>query len=399
MKIGLVSEFYYPWPGGISEHIANLAAELRTRGHDVRILTGRFDTRLARLQARLPLFGVGRSHLGRDAPDERHVIRFGRSLAFPYNGGVTALTVGSKLGTRMKRVLEREAFDVLHVHDPLAPMLPLLAVRLATCPVVGTFHAYHQSENRLLRIFNRPLRGPMAKMAARVAVSACARDAFQRYFDLDYRVVPNGVNLERFQPNGNPHASEFGPDKTNILYVGQFVKKKGFGVLLEAFAHLRGRRSDVRLLAVGDGPREGTFRRQPPPDVHFLGHRRGRALAACYEIGDLFVAPSIGFESFGIILLEAMAAGLPIVASDIPGFRSVISSREAVLVPPSDPERLAAGIERLLDEPELADSLAAGGKRRVRAFSWDRVADDIEAVYADATGRVADAPCHQRVMS
>ena len=328
MKIGIVSEFYYPWPGGISEHICNLARELRSRGHDVRILTGRFDNRLARMQSRFPSLNVGTSHLATPAPDEDQVIRFGRSLAFPYNGGVTAVTVGSRLSHRLRGVLEREQFDVLHVHDPVAPMLPLMAVSMAKCPVVGTLHAYHQNENKLLRLFQRPLRTRMAKLAARIAVSRCARDAFEKYFDnLDYRVVPNGVELERFRGNGNQLATRYGPDRQNVLYVGQFVKKKGFGVLLDAFEIVTRTRDDVRLLAVGDGPNERRYRQHPAPHVHFLGHHRGKSLASVYEVADLFVAPSVGFESFGITLLEAMAAGLPIVASDITGFRNVVNGR------------------------------------------------------------------------
>ncbi len=384
MKIGIVSEFYYPWPGGISEHIYNLARELRARGHDVRILTGRFDNRLARMQARIPHLAVGHSHLAGPAPDESKVIRFGRSVAFPYNGGVTAVTIG-RLGPRLRRVLERERFDVLHVHDPLAPRLPLMALSMARCPVVGTLHAYHQNDNRLLRLFQRPLRARMEKLAARVAVSPCARDAFEKYFgELEYRVVPNGVNIERFQPNGSALAGRFGAHKKNILYVGQFVKKKGFGILLDAFRILSQRRGDVRLLAVGDGPLERRYRKENIQDVHFLGHRRGKALAACYEIADVFVAPSIGFESFGIILLEAMASGLPIVASDITGFRNVVNEgKDAILFPPENPERLADAVERVLDQPELARALVVEGRNTVSGYAWTKVADMIESVYLD----------------
>jgi len=384
MKIGLVSEFYYPWPGGVSEHIHNLGQELRGRGHEVKIITGRFDTRWARVQARFPWLSVGTSHLETKAPDEEHVFRLGRSVAFPYNGGIASVTIGAQLTARLKQLFARESFDLLHVHDPLAPMLPLLAVSLAPCPVVGTFHAFHQTENRLLRLFRRPLGQPMRKLAARVAVSRSAREAFERYFgELDYHIVPNGVDLERFQRNGRALAREFDARKNNILYVGQFVKKKGFGVLLEAFHRVRARRADVRLLVVGDGPLDRTYRRlAQAEDIHFLGHLRGKALAACYEIADVFVAPSIGYESFGITLLEAMAAGIPIVASDIDGFRNVISDEaEAVLVPPDDSAALARAIERVLDEPELARALVSAGSDTVQGYSWRRVVDRIESLY------------------
>jgi phosphatidylinositol alpha-mannosyltransferase len=195
------------------------------------------------------------------------------------------------------------------------------------------------------------------------------------------------VCLERFQPNGSSLAGRFGAHKKNILYVGQFVKKKGFGVLLEAFKVLARERGDVRLLAVGDGPLERTYRRAKIPDVHFLGHKRGKSLAACYEISDVFVAPSVGFESFGIILLEAMAAGLPIVATEIPGFLNVVADdREALLVPPNDPDRMASAIGRVLDDPELARSLRSAGAVTVKGYSWERVADQVESVYRDVTG-------------
>ncbi len=388
MKVGLVSEFYYPWPGGISEHVYNLARELRTRGHEIKILTGDFDGRFTRWQAKLPFFSVGRSHLDTQAPNESQVIRFGKSVAFPYNGSVTVVTVGNRLGRKFDEVLRREAFDLLHVHDPLAPTLPMLAVSQARCPVVGTLHAYHQNGNRLLSLFRGALRKRMEKISALVAVSHSAQAAFERYFTgLDYRVIPNGVSIDRFKANGSALAGRYGPTKKNILYVGQFVKKKGFGMLLEAFKILSQHRGDIRLIAVGDGPLEGSYRRQNVREVHFLGHRRGKALAACYDVADIFVAPSIGFESFGIILLEAMAAGVPIVASDIPGFRNVVGEdQEAVLVPPGNPELLARGIERVLDDEVLRNSLQLTGSKTVQGYAWSRVVDDIELVYADALG-------------
>jgi len=396
MKIGFVSEMYYPWPGGASERLYYLARELRARGHEVRIITGQADTQLARLQSRLPMVSVGRSHLG-TAPDESDVIRIGRSVARRSDGGVRVRTVGTRLGAHLRRILRTEKFDLLHVHDPVSPTLPRLASTLAACPVVGTFVSTDGGEGRLNRRWPRAHHGVVQKLAAHVAVSEGTREALGDLLEgVECHVVPNGVDVDRFTPEGSTLAGRFGAHKKNLVFVGQLVKRKGVDVLLEAFRELSERRGDVRLIAVGDGPHARVVDRVKSPDVHYLGHRRGKALAQCYEIADVFVSPSLGPETYGPTLLEAMAAGKPIVATNVDGYRGLVENeREALLVPPGSSSRLGNAIERVLDDEMLARRLSDTGTRRVQTYSWGRVADEVESIYHDVLGdprsRVAGA--------
>ena len=372
MKIGIVSQSYYPRYGGVTEHVHNTAIELRRRGHQVTIIT---------------------SHFRRgEAPSDPEVERIGYNLLIPFNGAFVDLAVGIRLRSQLRRLLKRHDFDILHTHAPLVPTLPLIAVETAECPQVGTFHTT-SGPSRLIEAFLGPLAARMRRLDARIAVSETARDFAARYFPGEYLVIPNGVDTERFHPSVEPFPEWRDPDRVNVLFVGRLDPRKGVQVLLDALPELIARTGGrARLLVVGDSYLRGRFQASVAPaaraHVHFLGHVPGRDLPRWYATGDVFVSPALGHESFGIVLAEAMAAGRAVVASDIPGYRSVVQPGvNGVVSPPGDVPALAAAIAMLVEDPERRAALARSGRARALEFAWPHVTDRIEAVYRDVLAR------------
>jgi phosphatidylinositol alpha-mannosyltransferase len=372
VKIGIVSQSYYPRYGGVTEHVHNTAIELRRRGHQVTIIT---------------------SHFRRgEAPSDPEVERIGYNLLIPFNGAFVDLAVGIRLRSQLRRLLKRHDFDILHTHAPLVPTLPLIAVETAECPQVGTFHTT-SGPSRLIEAFLGPLAARMRRLDARIAVSETARDFAARYFPGEYLVIPNGVDTERFHPSVEPFPEWRDPDRVNVLFVGRLDPRKGVQVLLDALPELIARTGGrARLLVVGDSYLRGRFQASVAPaaraHVHFLGHVPGRDLPRWYATGDVFVSPALGHESFGIVLAEAMAAGRAVVASDIPGYRSVVQPGvNGVVSPPGDVPALAAAIAMLVEDPERRAALARSGRARALEFAWPHVTDRIEAVYRDVLAR------------
>ncbi|MBN2170417.1 MAG: glycosyltransferase family 4 protein [Candidatus Krumholzibacteriota bacterium] len=373
MKIGMVSEFYYPQPGGISEHIRALSRELRLLGHEVAVVT---------------------SHISGEVPErDPRVLRLGRSLPLRYNGSLSRVTVGWRLGRRLDEVLERERFDLLHIHNPLMPTLPLMVTRRARCPVVATFHSYYERD-LLTLLFHGHLERRLGRLAARVPVSPAARRAVEPHFPGAYRIIPNGVDYEFFAEAARREddcLAGLAPGSLRLLFVGATVRRKGLPQLLDAFAVLRRRRRDVELIVVGDGPdRSRLQRRLPGPvreAVHFVGFVPRQKLAEYYASADVFCAPSLGRESFGMVLLEAMAAALPVVAFDIEGYRDVVRQGvEGLLVAPRDTAALARAVGWFLDRPEERAAYGSRGQARAHDLSWHAIARRLEDVYHEACG-------------
>jgi len=256
----------------------------------------------------------------------------------------------------INRILEAERFDVVHFHEPLMPALPITVLRASHTCNVGTFHAYAKSSTayyysrRLVRRYFRKLHGL-------IAVSDPARDFVSHYFPGDYRVVPNGVDLARFSEGVSP-LPQFRDGKLNLLFVGRLEKRKGLGVLLRAYVQLKQRIPQLRLIVVGDGRMrkgyESYIDARNIPDIVMAGYVSPDELPRYHASADIFCAPNTGKESFGIVLLEAMAAGLPVVATDIPGFSHVVSpGRHGILVRKDDAVSLASAINLLADDPGL----------------------------------------------
>lgn len=374
MKVCLVSPYDFIHPGGVTEHVRHLADELRHRGHDVVIMA--------------PSSRVGDDH---GIPG---YVRIGRSIPVRGNGSVARIALSFHLVRRVRTLLAAEDFDVVHYHEPLVPGLPLTTLRFHRGANVGTFHA--MARRNLGYYYGRPfLQRYFDRLHALIAVSIPARDFISRYFEGDYQIVPNGIDSKRFSPS-HPLVPELrSPGKSTILFVGRMEHRKGFAILLRAYALLRERREDARLVVVGDGPMRWGYERQCEaeeiPDVTFLGHVGADVLPRIFATADIFCAPAIGGESFGIVLLEAMASGVPVLASAIPGFSQVVESgRDGLLVPPKQPKVWAQALESLLNDPGLRESMGRAGVEKAQRYDWNVVVDQILAVYERARDRSRD---------
>jgi phosphatidylinositol alpha-mannosyltransferase len=370
VKIGLVTPYVYPLPGGVNEHVRFLYENLRLRGHDVRILTS--------------------SH-GLQRSSEGDVIRIGKGFSVPSNGSVGTITLSPRYVSQVQRVLDREQFDLLHFHEPFVPFLSLVVLRQSRSVNIATFHAY-AGFSPAMELGKRTLTPYAARLHGRIAVSAAARHFADRFFPGDFKVIPNGVDVGRYQ-RAVPIA-RWQDGCLNILFVGRLEDRKGLPHLLKAFRLVRKSGFECRLLVVGSGPQEREARRyvmtRGLQNVEFLGRVSDAEKAQLFKTADVFVSPATGRESFGIVLLEAMAAGTPIVCSDIHGYKGVVQrGRQAILVPPRDAKALAAGISELLANPTLRDRMGAEGLERAGQFSWEHVTARVEAYYGFVIRRLA----------
>ena len=369
MKIGLVSPYIYPMPGGVTQHVGYLYENLRQRGHDVRIITS--------------------SH-GLQRSSEGDVIRIGKGFSVPTNGSVGTLTVSPRFLSQVRDVLDRERFDLLHFHEPFVPFLSLAVLRESQSVNVATFHAY-AGFSPSYEVGSRMLRGYAARLHGRIAVSAAARHFIDRYFPGDYKVIPNGVDLERFA-RAVPLA-RWQDGTHNILFVGRFEPRKGVLDLLKAYRVLRKTGCECRLLLAGTGPQEREARRyvmtRRLSDVEFLGRVTDAERDQLFRTATVYVSPATGRESFGIVLLEAMAAGVPIVASDIHGYKQVVQRGvQGLLVEPKNYRALAAALYALSNDAELRHRLGEAGRDRAPEYSWDRVTEQIVDFYHEVRERV-----------
>ncbi|MFI5272588.1 MAG: glycosyltransferase family 4 protein [Ktedonobacterales bacterium] len=375
MKIGLVSPYDWSYPGGVQDHIAHLASELRSRGHSVRILTPATGARARQVE-----YGL---------------YRLGWAAPVRVNGSVARISIAPDVKGRIRNLLEREQFDVLHLHEPFASALSLTILHLAgvsNALYVGTFHAYARhgltSTSEWAYASAKPFLGRyFRRFQGRIAVSQPAYEYVSRFFPGQYRIIPNGVDVQRFRPDVKP-LPRFADGKRNILYLGRIEQRKGAKYLLRAIPIIRQHYPNTRFIIAGEGPLRPAFEKYVTQkgwrDVLFLGRVPADDLPALYASAEIFVAPNTGGESQGIVLLEALASGRPVVASDIPGFRSVIrDDRDGMLARPGKHEDFAWAICHLLGNEAERLRLAVAGRRRAEDFGWGNVADDVEAYYTD----------------
>jgi phosphatidylinositol alpha-mannosyltransferase len=355
MRVGLVCPYSLSLPGGVQGQVLGLARALRAAGHEARVLG--------------PCDGP---------PPEVGVIPLGNTIAALANGSVAPLAPDLPCVLRTIRAIRDEEFDVLHLHEPLAPGPTLTSVVLSLTPSVGTFHAAGSSPfYRWLRPLTRWLG---RRLTLRCAVSEDARDMAARALGGDYLLVHNGIDVERFAK-----ATPWPTESPTVVFLSRHESRKGLGVLLATLQHLP---SDVRLWIASDGPETAALRARvgDDPRVEWLGRLTEEEKAQRLRGADVLCAPSRHGESFGMILLEGMAASTPIVASDLPGYRNVARhGAEALLVPPDDPVALAGAIRRVLEEPSTAATLVAGGEARAAEFSMDRLAERYLGLYEQAT--------------
>ncbi len=366
MKIALVTPYDYPFPGGVTEHIMQLDREFRRRGHDTRIIAASSTD---------------------DTLDENVIKVSGTVSSFPFSGSNVRVTISPQVYQRIKKILKREKFDVVHAHEPAAPPLCPIVLHHSRAVNIGTFHAYRET-NTAYQI-TRPLLTPLYnKLDGRIFVSQAVRDFTLATFAGDYRVIPNGIDVQRFAAPHIEPIKRFDDERPNILYVGRLDKRKGFEYLLRAFPRIKEQIPNARLLVVGafDAQEKEPFvrwtRQQQLTSVHFVGYVSRQELPRYYRTATLFCAPSTGFESFGIVLLEAMAAGIPIVASDITGYRQVLTHQhEGVLVPPYEPEAIANAAVQLLRDARTRHNMAHAGRITARRYDWTHIAEQVLSYY------------------
>lgn len=380
MKLALVSPYDFAYPGGVTEHVAHLAEQFLARGHEVHIVAP------SSAEETEPTASL-------NAP----IHRIGRVVSIPANGSVARITLSLRSYLQAGRLLQEQQFDLIHLHEPMMPALPLTVLRHSNTTNIGTFHAYRVTpltyfySKPILRLFFRRLHG-------HIAVSDAAREFVGEYFPADYKVIPNGIDFPRFNTRA-PRLEQFADSRPTVLFVGRLEKRKGLRYLLRAWPMVLERQPDARLIVVGRGrPLEGYRRfaaRQgwSPSDVVFAGYVAAEDLARYYQACDVFCAPNTGQESFGIVLLEAMAAGAPIVASDIRGYREVLRDGvEGLLVERQNPGALADAICRLLGSPEVRATMRRAGIAKALNFDWPHVADQVLAYYAEVLERRATEP-------
>ncbi len=372
VKIGLVSPYDWSYPGGVRDHVRHLADEFIAAGHEVRILA--------------PASGK------KGKLSEPNVYKMGGTTPVPINGSIARITLNPVLGRHVRRVLQRERFDVVHLHEPLLPGLSLTVLRFSRALNVGTFHAFARagmtSTPYLAYASAYPfLRRYFQRLAGRIAVSSAAYNFVSHYFEGDYRIIPNGVNLESFSPSVPPFP-QYMDGKQNILFVGRFEKRKGAKFLLRAIPLLRERFPDTRFIFVGEGRLRSGFQqfveRHGWQDVIFTGYVSDEDKPRYFASAHVFCAPATGGESLGIVLLEAMASGTPVVATDIEGYATVVHDGvDGLLVPARDSEALAFSIGRLLQNEPLRRQLARNGQQTASQYAWPQVARRILDYYAE----------------
>jgi phosphatidylinositol alpha-mannosyltransferase len=375
VRVGLVSPYSWTVPSGVNHHVEHLAEELEKRGHETWII--------APVGAMTP---ARRSVDSRRQAMAERFIPMGSAVPLPSNGSVAYVNFSPQVVARMDRAIRYSRFDVLHVHEPATPMVSGMAVMMATCPVIGTFHAALDDSSFYDNL--KPLVGMvMRRIDVRVAVSEAARAFPQSRFPGAYRIIPNGIPVEDY-------ASAVGAPKVDgrVLFVGRAERRKGLGVLLQAFTLLRERVPHATLVVAGatrrqllETDRNGTGLPVDLAGVKALGWIADEEKIAHLAAAEIVCAPSLAAESFGIVLAEAMAAGVPVVASDLPGYRAVLRDGQAGrLTPPGDPVALADALYDLLQDEDERRRLAAAGSAAAAELSWSRVTDSIEEAYADA---------------
>ncbi len=386
MRIGIVCPYAFDVPGGVQFHVRDLARYFAARGHDVRVLAPREDD---------------------EAPIDDWFTSCGRPVAVPYNGSIARVAFGPLTSARVTRWLEDGNFDVLHIHEPTVPSASVLALWGAgDVPIVATFHT-SMGRSRALHAAQPLLRPSLEKIRARIAVSESARRTVRRHLRADAYVIPNGVDVERFT-RALPDPRWVGtPERPTVAFLGRIDEpRKGLDVLLAALPGLRATHPGIRVLVAGPGAQESVSGAHGAvvEGVEFLGLISEDDKTALFSSVDAYVAPHLGGESFGIVLIEAMAGGSPVVCSDLDAFVDVLGEPPAGRVfPTGDADALAAALGEVLSDPRSRSLLRGRGHSRAAHFGWDVVAEKVMAVYetviesAEATPEEAQVALRQRL--
>ncbi len=366
MRVCIASDPYYPYPSGVTEYTYNLAKSLREKGHSVTILTLHYP----------------------DEEREEGVVRVGRVVFVPMNGTLTTVPVLNPFV--VKSFFERNKFDIVHLNGPFFPNISHWALKYSHSPCVATFHTTgFQKVTFGARYFIKVF--PFyKKLKALMGGSQVSVDFIKPYIPGDYVIVPCGVDMGRFTPTGKKHPEITKVKGKKILFLGRHDTRKGLGQLLHAFKLLR-KEMDVHLIVAGTGPEKSTCENfvkehKLTEHVHFFGFIPKEDIPSVYRSCDIYCSPALGGETFGIVLIEAMSSGIPVVASNIDGYRQVIKDGiNGLLCNPYSPEDIKDKISSLLSDNTLRIRLITEGLHTVSQYEWKRVSQRIYEIYEDVT--------------
>ncbi|HVF52615.1 MAG TPA: glycosyltransferase family 4 protein [Actinomycetota bacterium] len=360
MRIALVCPYAWDRPGGVQSHVRSLAGVLRRRDHEVLVVAPKADP---------------------NSRGEEGTTLLGRAVGIPANGSVAPITFGPLAAAGVRSALKGFRPEVLHLHEPLIPSTSLHALMLSRTPALGTFHAASGSSAGY-RVAGMVLERAVRRLAIRSAVSEAARALVMRYFPGTYEITPNGIDLEPFL-KASPRARN--APQRSVLFLGRLEKRKGLEVLIRAAARTG---HPPEITVAGEGPEETRCRalaRDLGVPCEWRGEVATAELPRLYRSATVYCAPSLGGESFGIVLLEAMASGAPVICSDLDGYRMV--GGDAVrLVPPGDHVALAGALDDVLGNERKQAALRRAGRERVKSFDWGALVEDVEELYLRATG-------------
>jgi phosphatidylinositol alpha-mannosyltransferase len=374
MNIALVSPYDFPFPGGVTQHISYLDKHFRDLGHQVKIIA--------------PCAGDDPEQLA-----DNVVVTTTKVISIPFSGSKARIPYSPAANWRVKRALHAEDFDIVHTHEPMTLPVPIMALTHSRAINVGTFHAYR--DTHFIYKYGRRIFQPFFdKLHGKIAVSEAAKDTVARYFGGEFVIIPNGIDVNRFGGEHVRPLEQYADGRPNILFVGRLDPRKGFRYLLQAFPLIKEELPQARLIVVGAYRKKEMsgflhdVREHHLTGVKFVGRVSDDELPRYYHSCHVFCAPSTGFESFGIVLLEAMAAGKPAVASNIPGYRDLLEDgQEGFLAEPKNERSLAEAIIRILKDPALQQRMGARGRVKASRYSWRQVALSVLDYYQELLKR------------
>ena len=366
LNIALVSAYDYALPSGVNNHIDNLAAQLKSKGHAITIFAPCSSNNIT----------------------EQHFVPISKAIAIPTNGSIARISLSLSSFSKVKTILNNSNFDIIHLHEPFAGLVPLAFLQYSKSINIATFHSLRNSAfNSIFRTIKgaKIVNNYYKKLDGRITISKASQKFISEHFHGDFEIIPNGINLQQFSQDLSP-IKEFQDGMKNILFVGRMEKRKGLKYLLSAYSQLKWDWPKIRLIVLGTGKldKESTqiVGSRRLDDIIFIDWVNNSTKIRYFKTCDIFCSPAIGNESFGIVLLEAMASGKPIIASDIPGYKSVLeNNKQGLLVPPKDDLAIASSISKLLENPSLCTELGQNGIVKAKEYDWNIIGNKINNYY------------------
>ncbi len=364
LRIAMVSPYDFSHPGGVNSHVADLSRGLTQAGHQVNIIAP--CSYPANIQSDVKFHSMG------------------NCIPIKYQGSIARVSLSLLQKQRVKRILAEDSYDIIHVHEPLAPLIPLWFLEYSKCINIGTFHA-NIGQSTLYNVTKPLIQRWHKRLHGRIAVSQTAKQSIANHFPGSYNIIPNGIDTNHFVDSAHP-LPEFSDGKINLLFVGRIERKKGLKYLLLAFKRVKLLHANIRLIIVGPGKLDSEctdiLKTLNIEDIVIVGEIPYLQLPRYYASAHIFCCPSIGPESFGIVLLEAMASGVPVIASDIQGYNEIIKpGYEGLLVTPNEPSDMEQSILYFINNPHLRSQMGNVAKITAQRYSWVSITKIIEEFY------------------